>query len=164
MGMAVDPQTFKAAMGRFPGAVTIITARSEAERRGITATAVCSVSAEPPSLLICVNRKTGTCASIGETGFFNINLLRDPSSELAMRFAGAGGATGEEKFTAGDWDEDTRGLPILKDALVAFCCEVREKVDAGSHAIFIGQIVDIRLGEGVPLLYERSRFHRLTPI
>jgi len=145
MGMAVDPQTFRTAMGRFPGAVTIITARSAAERRGITATAVCSVSAEPPSLLVCVNRKTGTCASIDESGIFNINLLQDPSSEL-------------------DWDEDSRGLPILKDALVAFCCEVRERVDAGSHAIFIGQIVDIRLGEGVPLLYERSRFHRLTPI
>ena len=162
--MAVDPQTFRTAMGRFPGAVTIITARSEAERRGITATAVCSVSAEPPSLLVCVNRKTGTCASIRESGFFIINLLPDPSCELALRFAGAGGVTGEEKFSIGDWDEDDRGLPILKDALVAFCCEVRERMDAGSHAVFIGQIVDIRLGDGAPLLYERSRFHRLTPI
>lgn len=162
--MTCDPVAFKKGMRHLAASVTLITTRHAGERGGLTATAVCSVSAEPPSLLICVNRKTGTCASIGESGFFNINLLRDPSSELAMRFAGAGGATGEEKFTAGDWDEDTRGLPILKDALVAFCCEVREKVDAGSHAIFIGQIVDIRLGEGVPLLYERSRFHRLTPI
>lgn len=162
--MAIDPDTFRTAMSRFPGAVTIITTRAENERRGITATAVCSVSAEPPSLLICVNRKTGTCASIQESGFFNINLLPDPSGELAMRFAGAGGATGEEKFAHGNWSEDMRGLPVLEEALVAFSCEVREQMEAGSHTVFIGQIVDIRLGDGAPLLYERSRFHRLTPI
>jgi flavin reductase (DIM6/NTAB) family NADH-FMN oxidoreductase RutF len=66
MGMGIDHATFRAAMARFPGAVTIITARQGTERRGITATAVCSVSAEPPSLLVCVNRKTGTCAAIRE--------------------------------------------------------------------------------------------------
>ncbi len=81
-----------------------------------------------------------------------------------MRFAGAGGATGEEKFAHGNWSEDMRGLPVLEEALVAFSCEVRERMEAGSHTVFIGQIVDIRLGDGAPLLYERSRFHRLTPI
>ena len=70
----------------------------------------CSASPARFAVPVLIALHACTCASIGESGIFNINLLRDPSSELAMRFAGAGGATGEEKFTAGDWDEDARGL------------------------------------------------------
>jgi len=162
--MAVDPDRFRAAMARFPGAVTIVSSRGDSERRGITATAVCSVSAEPPSLLVCVNRRTGTCAAIRDSGKFNVNLLSDPSGMLALRFAGAAGATGEDKFALGNWEEDRRGLPVLKDAPVAFCCEVSERVEAGSHTVFIGAVVEVRLGDGTPLLYEQSRFHRLAPI
>ena len=159
-----DADSFRAAMARFPGAVTIISARADNERRGITATAVCSVTAEPPSLLVCVNRRTGTCTAIQESGRFNVSLLPDPSGPLAMRFAGADGATGEAKYALGDWAEDGRGLPVLADAPLAFSCEVDTQVDAGSHTIFIGRIVEIREGDGTALLYERARFHRLAPI
>ena len=164
MGMGIDHATFRAAMARFPGAVTIITARHGTERRGITATAVCSVSAEPPSLLVCVNRKTGTCAAIHESRVFNVSLLPDPASPLAIRFAGAEGVTGEDKFSQGHWIEDARGLPLLDEALIGFSCDVTEMVNAGSHTVFIGEIMEIRLSEGAPLVYEQSRFHRLEPL
>ncbi|VVT30126.1 flavin reductase family protein [Hoeflea sp. EC-HK425] len=164
MGMGIDHATFRAAMARFPGAVTIITARHGDERRGITATAVCSVSAEPPSLLVCVNRKTGTCAAIRETGTFNVNLLPDPASPLALRFAGADGITGEDKFAEGNWVEDARGLPLLSEALIGFSCDVSEMLEAGSHTVFIGEIMQIRISEGAPLVYGQSRFHRLEPL
>lgn len=164
MGIAVDTDSFRSAMARFPGAVTIVTARSARERLGITATAVCSVTAEPPSLLACVNRRTGTCAAMSDSGLFNVSLLPDPSGPLAMRFAGAGGVTGEAKFDMGDWSEDARGLPVLRDAPVAFCCEVGQRIEAGSHAIFIGRIVEIHQADGAALLYERARFHRLAPL
>ena len=162
--MAVDPAAFRAAMARFPGAVTIITTRAGAGRRGITATAVCSVTAEPPSLLVCVNRKTGTCAGIAGTGRFAVNLLPDPSHDLAMRFAGADGATGEDKFTLGNWRADARGLPVLDNARVAFSCAVTESMQAGSHQVFIGRITEIHHGEGEALMFEQSRFHRLQPL
>lgn len=163
--MAVDPARFRAAMARFPGGVTIITTRgADGERRGITATAVCSVSADPPSLLVCVNRSTGTGAGIVETGLFNVNLLPDPSHDLALTFAGAGGVTGEEKFAQGDWQTDARGLPLLADACLVFCCEVSEILNAGTHRVVIGRIVDVRHGPGEALVYMQSRFHRLTPI
>ena len=164
MGMGVDHVTFRAAMARFPGAVTIITARHGAERRGITATAVCSVSAEPPSLLVCVNRKTGTCAAIREQKAFNVSLLTDPASPLALRFAGQDGITGEAKFAEGRWIDDARGLPLLDEALIGLSCDVSETMEAGSHTVFIGEIMHIRLGEGAPLVYEQSRFHRLEPL
>lgn len=163
--MAVDPASFRAAMARFPGAVTIITTRAgDGGWRGITATAVCSVTADPPSLLVCVNRATGTCAGIAESGRFNVNLLPDPSHDLAMRFAGAGGVTGADKFAQGDWREDARGLPVLADARIAFCCNVAESLQAGTHQVFIGRILDILQGPGAALVYEQSRFHRLAPI
>lgn len=164
MGGPIDAAQFRAAMARFPGAVTLITARDGAERRGITATAVCSVTADPPSLLVCVNTRTGTCAAIEAAGRFAVNLLPDPHGPLALQFAGAGGISGEDKFSHGTWTEDAAGLPLLADALVAFSCSVAERVTAGSHRIFIGRIEEIRLGDGAPLVYEQARFHRLAPL
>lgn len=164
MGAPVDVTQFRAAMARFPGAVTIITARHGAQRRGITATAVCSVSADPPSLLVCVNRQTGTCAAIDGSGRFAVNLLADPAAPLALRFAGAGGSTGEDKFAEGDWESDGTGLPLLSGALAALSCEVAEAVTSGSHRIFVGHIREIRQAAGGPLVYERARFHRLMPL
>mgnify|MGYP001765854986 CR=1 FL=1 len=160
----VDVAAFRAAMARFPGAVTIVTARDGAERRGITATAVCSVSAEPPSLLVCLNRRTGTCAAVQTSGRFAVNLLAGDGGALALAFAGATGATGEAKFATGDWGEDGFGLPLLADAVLGFSCEVAEVIEAGSHCVFIGHIAAVSHGSGPALVYEQSRFHRLTPL
>lgn len=164
MTMQIDPADFRMAMARFPGAVTIVTAQVGSERRGITATAVCSVTAEPPSVLVCLNRRTGTFAAVAETGKFNVNLLAGDGGEVAMRFAGQGGVTGEDKFAAGNWVKDQRGLPILRDSIVSLSCDVTERMETGSHFVFIGEIIAIETGEGAPLIYEQSRFHRLTPL
>ncbi|WP_421848875.1 flavin reductase family protein [Oricola sp.] len=161
--MSIDPAEFRAAMARFPGAVTIVTACAEGERRGITATAVCSVTAEPPSVLVCLNRKTGTFAAVAKTGRFNVNLLAGDGGEVAMRFAGQDGVTGEDKFAAGNWRKDGRGLPVLADSVVSLSCEVTETMEAGSHSVFIGRIDEIATGGGAALIYERSKFRCLEP-
>lgn len=164
MSAPVDPAEFRAAMARFPGAVTIVTTIVAGERRGITATAVTSVTADPPSLLVCLNRKTGTCVGVAESGRFNVNLLAGDGGEIAMRFAGAAGVTGPEKFTLGQWRADATGLPVLEEAVVGFSCRVSECMTAGTHQVFVGQIEAIRFGSGAALVYEQSRFHRLTPL
>ncbi len=163
----VDTQSFRAAMARFPGAVTIVTASAGPDpdnRRGITATAVCSVTADPPSLLVCLNRQTGTCAAVARTGRFNVNLLPGDGGPLALHFAGTTGATGADKFTTGNWHDDPDGIPILKDAALTFCCTVTETLQAGSHSIFIGQITSLTHGNAQALIYAQSGFHRLAPI
>ncbi len=163
----IDTQSFRAAMARFPGAVTIVTASAgpgAEDRRGITATAVCSVTADPPSLLVCLNRQTGTCTAVAETGRFNVNLLPGDGGPLALHFAGASGATGADKFTTGNWHDDPHGIPILQDAALTFCCIVSETLQAGSHSIFIGQITSLTHGAGPALIYAQSAFHRLTPL
>ena len=164
MTAPVDATSFRAAMARFPGAVTIITTGSGEARRGITATAVCSVTADPPSLLVCLNRKTGTCAAVADIGRFNVNLLPGDGGPLAMTFAGATGATGADKFNSGDWLDDAYGNPRLGSSIATFSCEVREQLDAGTHSVFIGTVTAIATSEGDALVYEQSRFHRLEPV
>jgi len=163
MSMAISPDVFRDAMSRFPGVVTLVTTRDGDERRGITATAVCSVTADPPSLLVCLNKATGTCAAVAKTGHFNVNLLGREAEGLALRFAGAGGVTGDEKFATGDWRADDKGLPYLADALLSMSLDVTEQTEAGSHVVYIGQIRSVRFGQGEPLLYERSAFRALAP-
>lgn len=160
----VEVSVFRAAMARFPGAVTIVATGVGEGRRGITATAVCSVTADPPSLLVCLNRKTGTCAAVAENGRFTVNLLPGDGGPLALIFAGATGASGAGKFQSGDWIADVSGQPRLSDAIVTFSCDVSEQMLAGTHLIFIGQITAITTTEGAPLVYEQSRFHRLEPV
>jgi flavin reductase (DIM6/NTAB) family NADH-FMN oxidoreductase RutF len=165
MGVPVDADSFRAAMARFPGAVTIVTTAGGGERRGVTATAVCSVSADPPSLLVCLNRATGTRALIDATGLFNVALLTGDGGPVAMRFAGAGGVTGPAKFASADgWQTDARGLPLLPGATANFCCERTAQVEAGSHTVFIGRVVGISHTDGPALVWQGSRFHRLAPV
>lgn len=165
MGAPVDTASFRAAMARFPGAVTLVTTRTAAgERRGITATAVCSVSAEPPSVLVCLNARTGTCAATSETGRFAVNLLAGDAGEVALAFAGQHGQSGEAKFRTGSWGEDAHGLPLLLGAVVSLSCRVLTQVEAGSHVIFVGEIVGITAGEGQALVYERAAFKGLAPL
>lgn len=151
-------------MARFPGAVTLVTARTDSgDRRGITATAVCSVAADPPSVLVCLNSATGTCAAVAASGHFAVNLLSHDHEALALRFSGAGGVSGAEKFAVGDWLSAEHDLPILQDAAVTLCCEVTESLISGTHQIFIGRITRLAHGNGTALIYEKSRFQRLLP-
>lgn len=162
---AIPQDQFRAAMARFPGAVTVVTTRTDAgERRGITATAFSSVSAEPPSVLVCLNRATGTCATVEETGVFAVNLLSSDQHALALRFAGQGGISGADKFAEGDWGLAESDLPVLSDAAVSLCCKVSDSVLAGTHRIYIGQIMAVVQGRGAALVYEGSRFQRLSPL
>ncbi|WP_417270822.1 flavin reductase family protein [Celeribacter sp.] len=160
--MPIDIQTFRETMGLFPGAVTLITTGQGDLRRGITATAVCSVSDSPPSLLVCVNRKTGTCCEIARSGQFSVQLLGQDHADVAMAFAGAKGLSGVRKFETGDWTRCAAGLPRLTDALASISCQVIATTEAGSHSIFIGQIEDVAIAEGEALIYAQSKFQRLA--
>jgi len=159
--MTISTDIFRQSMALFPGAVTLITTGSGDRRRGITATAVCSVTDTPPSLLVCVNRKTETCSEITRLGKFSVQLLGGDSDEIAMAFAGARGHKGPEKFAVGEWDESDHGVPRLRDALASLCCTVTSHSDAGSHRVFIGRIEESTFAAGDALVYAQSRFHRL---
>ncbi len=161
----IDSDQFKQAMRRLCGSVTIVTTQNGDEKAGLTATAVCSLSAEPPRLLACINRVGNTYRMIERSRSFCINVLAAGESDLASCFAGRASPTDSNRFSQGDWVNMASGTPALASALAAFDCRVSTILDTGSHAVIIGDIIDIRLGsEDVPLLYMNGQFSTLSPV
>ncbi len=158
--MSIDAAAFKKGMRHLAASVTLITTRHGDLRGGLTATAVCSVSAEPPQILVCVNKTASAHDHIGESGFFCINILSPLHRKIAERFAGMDGVEGDDRFCdMGDWSTLTTGAPVLKGCPVSFDCRLVTRLSAGTHTIYIGEIVDLTLdSEATPLLYADGAF------
>lgn len=147
----VNSEDFRFGMRHLAAAVNIVSSVADGEPRGLLATAVCSVSAEPPLLLVCINRSANSFEIISKSGCFGINVLRGSQCALAQKFLSK---NGHNRFSDLDWAPMKTGAPAISDALVNFDCEVEKTVEAGSHMIFIGRVVDtVCHGEGDPLLY-----------
>jgi flavin reductase (DIM6/NTAB) family NADH-FMN oxidoreductase RutF len=153
--MSIDAAAFKMGMRHLAASVTLITTRHRDLRGGLTATAVCSVSAEPPQLLVCVNKTASAHDPIGDAGFFCVNVLSPEHRKIAERFAGMDGVEGDDRFLdMGDCSTLSTGAPVLKGCPVSFDCRLVTRVAAGTHTIYIGEIVDLTLDPvAVALLY-----------
>ena len=165
--MTVSNEDFRAGMRRLGGAVNIVTSSQGDIWYGLTATAVTSLSAEPPRLLCCVNRQGVTYDAIVKSRNLCVNVLGQSHVDLAMKFAGMDGSPEMERFSIGNWDAGTTGAPRLADALVSFDCRVESILDSGSHGIVIGTIIDIAVqgkNGGEPLFYIDGAWARLTQI
>ncbi|MFA5597202.1 MAG: flavin reductase family protein [Pusillimonas sp.] len=161
-----DPAEFRQGMRRLAAAVCVIATENNAGlRAGLTATAVCSVSASPPTLLVCVNRQNSSCEAIRDAGRFSVNALEQNDRSIAEQFASPVDAG--QKFAHGTWGTLQTGAPVLQSAIVGFDCIVQNAVDVGTHTIFFGQIAGLRYAEhpGAPLMYaygEYGNFQTLT--
>ena len=158
--MSIDAAAFKKGMRHLAASVTLITTRHRQQRGGLTATAVCSVSAEPPQLLVCVNKTASAHDPIGHAGFFCVNILSPQHRKIAERFAGMDGVEGDDRFNdMGDWATLTTGAPVLRGCPVSFDCKLVAELSAGTHTIYIGEIVDLALDPAAPaLLYADGTF------
>lgn len=150
----ITVDAFLAGMRRFPAAVNVITTQCDGEQSGLTATAVCSLSSEPPRLLACVNAQGRSYHLIRSSGAFVVNALSIGQEGLAHVFASPKTDKTKE-FDSGDWVKSkTFNLPSLSTANCSFECSVCEVIDSGSHALLIADIVDVcATGAGAPLLY-----------
>lgn len=158
---AISSDSFRAAMRRLASSVCIVTTRHQDIPAGLVATAVCSVSADPPMLLVCVNRSAQAHDAFIQAGSFCVNVLGSHQAQLADRFAKASGA---ERFASLAYDTLTTGAPALPDALIAFDCETANAVSGGTHTVFFGRIVDLRLrSTAAPLLYFDGRYADVVP-
>jgi flavin reductase (DIM6/NTAB) family NADH-FMN oxidoreductase RutF len=156
---ACDAERYRHVIGHFATGVTVITSRHDGTDHGATASAVSSVSLEPPSLLVCLNRAAVTERAVRESGTFVVHILREDQGELAMRFAGRHG----EKFAGLEVERTETGDPVLPGTLARVECRVRDTVTGGTHSVFFGEVVRAEAGEGAPLAYFRGRFGRLFP-
>ncbi len=163
---------YKAAMRSFPASVSVIATGDKGNRTGLTATAVCSLSAEPPQIIVCLNSNTGTFNSIQESRHFSVNVLQTEQEDIAKCFGGFDpNVTGEQRFLKGCWQQGALGTPVLKDAILAFECTLVEALPAQTHFILIGAVKQIHSSAltsvettAPTLLYGDGTFGQLSPL
>lgn len=162
--MLCTSHDFKTAMRLFPASVAVIATGVAPNRVGMTATAVCSLSAEPPQVLVCLNGQTATSYAIRENGSFSVNLLADVQAGLARRFAGMDGAVGDAKFANDDWETGALGVPILATALQSFACRMVRIHKEGTHFIVVGRVERLVIGQrDQALIYRDGAFGTFAP-
>lgn len=153
-------------MRQVPGAVAIVATGAGADRRGLCVTAWCSLSVEPPRLLVCINRAAGAHDRILQSGMFSVNQLSTEQIELAAVFAGRTGLGGDDRFaTAGAWTTLQTGAPVLQESVASFDCALIESHPQATHTIFVASIVAATLQEGKqPLAYVEGCFSEVHPL
>jgi flavin reductase (DIM6/NTAB) family NADH-FMN oxidoreductase RutF len=160
----IPADDFKQAMRHLAGGVTIIATEHEGHRAGLAATAVCSVSADPPTLLVCINSGASAHDPIRASGCFSVNLLASGQNGIARCFSGETGLKGEERFTVGEWSPLVTGAHVLEGALVSFDCHVTEVVRIASHSVLFGAVVGVSSRAAAkPLIYAHGTYGTFSP-
>jgi flavin reductase (DIM6/NTAB) family NADH-FMN oxidoreductase RutF/DNA-binding GntR family transcriptional regulator len=153
----LTPEQFREVIGSFASGVTVITANHAGRLVGSTASAVSSLSLEPPMMLICMNRSSSTGRAIAEVGRFAVNILGEDHSDLAVRFA----TRNVDKFQGLRIDHGLGEVPLLADALATLECSVSQTEIGGTHYVFLARVERARGRLGAPLAYFRGQFGRL---
>jgi flavin reductase (DIM6/NTAB) family NADH-FMN oxidoreductase RutF len=138
----------------------VITTAGPGGKTGATATAVCSVSDTPPTLLVCINRRSQTNPVVVENGVFCVNTLGAGGAEIADIFAGRTGVKRTDRFATGEWTVLTTGSPVLTSAVIAFDCRIVEVRSVASHNVFFGAVETVRLGPAGPALVYHDRIYK----
>lgn len=150
---SVDRGDFVSAMAFAVNGVNIITTDGSAGRFGITVSAMSSVSADPPMVLACINRRSPAGKALHVNRAFCVNVLTTRQRHVADTFAGRPAQGEPYDFADAMWTQGATGAPRLIDAISTFDCVLERAYDAGSHTIFIGRVVAASKGGGSPLLY-----------
>jgi len=156
--LAIDRQLFRAVAGSFPTGVTVVTTVGrDGSPRGLTSNAVCSVSLDPPMLLVCIDKGSGSLPALLDAKAFVVNFLAAGRGDLATRFA----APSADKFANTKWEPSrvAGGAPILVDDNIAHAeCVLSQVVEAGDHFVLIGLIEAGSSTGGTPLMYLRRTY------
>ena len=153
----VPDEVFRDVIGRFASGVTVITTKADDGDHGTTASAVSSLSMDPPMLLICLNKTSDTQTAILGSGVFGVNILAEDQDQVAYKFA----KKGQDKFAGVAVVRGRSGVPLVQGALAHLECEVEETVTGGTHTVFLARVKEAAGQEGAPLTYYRGRFGRL---
>ncbi|MEG3135392.1 pyrimidine utilization flavin reductase protein F [Rouxiella sp. T17] len=158
--VGIEKQAFRDAMAHLGAAVHVITTDGAAGRAGFTASAVCSVTDSPPTLLVCLNRSASVYPVFHENQVLCVNTLSDRHEALSNLFGGK--TPMEERFAAAEWVPMASGSPGLLGALTSFDCRVSQVTSVGSHDVLFCEVVDILSSdESHGLVYFDRRYHPL---
>ena len=165
MNPNIHPDVFLQAMRRWAGAVSVITTGAGVDRTGFTATSLTSFSADPPSLLFCINRNSSSWSTLRDYRSFGVNILDATQQVIADRFSGRNGEKGSERFLGQHWKTLVTGSPLLDGALAAIDCTVEDIIERHTHAIVIGRIEAVDLGRwSDPLLYWSGLYRTIRDV
>lgn len=160
---AVDANAFRQAMRRFASGVCVVAAGEGDARCGMTVSAFSSVSADPPMVLVCLNRNAAAHACVTRAATYSINILGAGQTEEALLFAGQRGRHGADRFGP-DWVQDTRRAPVLATALHSLVCTSVAQHEAGTHTILIGRVIATTAGvEGSALVNYEGAMGTMDP-
>jgi len=152
---------YRCLMRNHAGAPVVIATGMPGVRTGLTATAFCSLSDTPPTVLVCVNKSASAHPLIQEMKTFSVNLLRKDQADLARKFSGQTGLKGEARFDDA-WTQSATGVPLLRTALAVLDCVLVSAHDHGSHTVFIGKVRFATADDAAePLIYFRGGFGSL---
>jgi len=155
----VSSNDFRGAMRHLTGGVSVITAGRGSDISGMTVTSVSSLSVEPSSLIVSVNRAASSWPLLKRYGHFGVNILTADQIDIAEGFTGKGGLNGAARFAGAEWTTRASGVPLLVGALAAIDCEVEDIVERHSHAIVIGRVRDLQLSaRTAALAYWQGRY------
>lgn len=156
--MTVDQHSFRAVLGRFSSGVTVVTSRDKRKRdQGMTVSAFCSVSLDPPLVLMCIEHASTLYKTLDSASHFTVNILSEGQEAMARRFA----ERGANRFEGIGFTRGQNGMAILEDILGHVECEIVARHEAGDHDIIVGSVDVAVANEGKPLLYYRGGYARL---
>jgi flavin reductase (DIM6/NTAB) family NADH-FMN oxidoreductase RutF len=150
---------FISAMRGVGASVTVVTTNGKAGRRGATVSAFCSVSADPPTILVCLNGSSGIADAVAENRLFNVNILRADQEVIAQRFAGRDDGHVTDRFRIIDCDASD--IPEIRGSIV-LCCETQSLVSSTSHTIIIAIVFAVKHLHRAPLAYLNGDFHQFV--
>jgi flavin reductase (DIM6/NTAB) family NADH-FMN oxidoreductase RutF len=153
--MPVSEDEFRTALSCFASGVSVVTTKDAAGKfHGITVSAFCSVSLDPPMVLICIEKTTASHYAFTESNVFVVNILDETQEHLSLRFA----APSADRFEDLEFRHGIEGVPVLRHALANLECRLMHVCDGGDHSIFVGLVENTVAGDGDPLIYFRSRY------
>lgn len=159
--MAVDAASFRHALGHFASGVTVVTMAHNDELSGLTVSAFCSLSLNPPYILVCIDKSSTTLELVRGAQSFGVNILGQDQVAVSNHFA----SKMADKLTSIPHHFGSLGSPLLDDALVNLDCKLANEVDGGDHIIFIGEVVEARIDESKsPLLYYTGKYGEFRPL
>jgi flavin reductase (DIM6/NTAB) family NADH-FMN oxidoreductase RutF len=141
----VSSSAFRSAMRHLAGGVSVITVgRGKDIITGMTVTSVSSLSVDPPTLIVSINRESSSWPLLKRDGFFGVNILTADQLDVAERFTGKGGLKGADRFAGAQWNTRVSGVPLLVGALSAIDCEAEDIIERHSHALVVGRVLDMQ--------------------
>ena len=156
--MSLDPDAFRSVMGRFASGVTVVTTRdADGRDHGLTVSAFCSLSLDPPLVLVSVDHDSSMHPALSANVYFVVNILADHQEALARRFA----APETDRFEGIGFERGTNGAPVLDDVLAFVECRKTNSVAGGDHTIFVGEVEHGDARSAGPLLYYRGGYAQL---